>query len=84
MCAGRSLRWLKLTRILRCAAPDRLAYTKGISMTMDPKRLAQLEGAHEHLATRADLANSKLTMAGRMLLISAATDIIMAVDRLES
>ena len=60
----------------------------------DADRLSRLEGAYEHLATKADLAevkgemkadlaNLKFTLAAWMLLLtSAATGIIIAVDRL--
>lgn len=61
-------------------------------MTTDTERLARLGGAYEHLATKADLAelkadiaNLKFSLAAWMLLlISVATAVIVAVDRLAS
>ena len=34
-------------------------------MTTDPQRLARLEGAYEHLATKADLKDLELRLTGR-------------------
>ncbi len=56
-------------------------------MTTDAERLARLEGAYDHLATRADLykAIGDLRISLMMwtfFLISVATGVIIAVDRL--
>ncbi len=63
-------------------------------MATDAERLARLEGAYDHLATKADLANMRGELKGdlanlkfslaawMLLLISVATGVIIAVDRL--
>ncbi len=56
-------------------------------MTMEPLTRAELreelDRSLRHYATKADLANLKFTLAAWMLLlVSAATGILIAVDRL--
>ncbi len=65
-------------------------------MTSDPERLARLEGAYEHLATKADLKDLELRLTSDlrsletrltvrlMLVVSLATGVVVAVDRLWS
>ncbi len=65
-------------------------------MTADTERLAQLEGAYEHLATKADLKDLELRLTSDlrsletrltvrlMLVVSLATGVVVAVDRLWS
>ncbi len=46
-------------------------------------RMSRLEGAYEHLATKADLKDLELRLTLRMLsIVGAATGLIIAVDRL--
>lgn len=48
-------------------------------------RMSQLEGAYEHLATKADLKDLELRLTFRMLsIVGAAIGLIIAVDRLWS
>ena len=48
-------------------------------------RMSRLEGAYEHLATKADLKDLELRLTLRMLsIVGAATGLIIAVDRLWS
>lgn len=63
-------------------------------MTTDAERLARLEGAYEHLATKADLKDLELRLTSDlrsletrltvrlMLVVSLATGVVVAVDRL--
>ena len=65
-------------------------------MTADPERLARLEGADEHMATTADLKDPELRLTSDlrsletrltvrlMLVVSLATGVVVAVDRLWS
>ena len=65
-------------------------------MTSDPERLARLEGAYEHLATKGDLKALELHLTSDlrsletrltvrlMLVVSLATGVVVAVDRLWS
>ncbi len=65
-------------------------------MTSDADRLARLEGAYEHLATKADLKALELRLTSDlrsqetrltvrlMLVVSLATGIVVAVDMLSS
>ena len=46
-------------------------------------RMSRLEGAYEHLATKADLKDLELRLTLRILsIVGAATGLIIAVDRL--
>ena len=46
-------------------------------------RMSRLEGAYEHLATKADLKDLELRLTLRLLtIIGAATGLIIAVDRI--
>lgn len=46
-------------------------------------RMSRLEGACEHLATKADLKDLELRLTLRMLgIVGAATGLIIAVDRI--
>lgn len=48
-------------------------------------RMSRLEGAYEHLATKADLKDLELRLTLRVLsIVGAATGLIIAVDRLWS
>lgn len=48
-------------------------------------RMSRLEGAYEHLATKADLKDLELRLTLRMLsIVGVATGLIIAVDRLWS
>ena len=48
-------------------------------------RMSRLEGAYEHLATKADLRDFELRLTLRMLsIVSVATGLIIAGDRLWS
>ena len=47
--------------------------------------MSRLEGAYEHLATKADLKDLELRLTLRMLsIVGVATGLIIAVDRLWS
>ncbi len=46
------------------------------------RRMSRLEGAFEHLATKADLKDLELRLTLRMLsIVGVATGLIIAVDR---
>ena len=46
-------------------------------------RMSRLEGAYEHLATKADLKDLELRLTLRVLsIVGVATGLIIAVDRL--
>lgn len=48
-------------------------------------RMSRLEGAYEHLTTKADLKDLELRLTLRMLsIVGVATGLIIAVDRLWS
>ena len=61
-------------------------------MTSDAERLARLEGAYEHLVTKADLKDLELRLTSNlrsletrltvrlMLVVSLATGVVVAVD----
>ena len=63
-------------------------------MTSDAERLARLESAYEHLATKADLKDLELRLTSDlrsletrltvrlMLVVSLATGVVVAADRL--
>ena len=55
----------------------------GIDTARLGHRMSRLEGAYEHLATKADLKDLELRFTLRMLsIVGAATGLIIAVDRL--
>ncbi len=68
----------------------------GVTDDLRAERLARLEGAYEHLATKADLKDLELRLTSNlrsletrltvrlMLVVSLATGVVVAVDRLWS
>ena len=55
----------------------------GIETSQLGHRMSRIEGAYEHLATKADLKDLELRLTLRMLsIVGAAAGLIIAVDRL--